>query len=1260
MKQSFGNAVVVTRHWRVLLSTVMSLLVIGSNWACSRDASDASQNKNFRPYTLTHRRAADVKPVLAEAIRQTDANALVTGGVDEKQILVAGSADAHQVAKKLLAALDQDAAIATNTPEFQRSVAEPVMRAYACTADQLAAKAKHLRHAFANQKGFAVAADKATSRLMVMASDAIQRQIPGLLAGNSPAVMPVDEPNPRAGAGKSVPLVHIDARTMASRLRQLLAQRLRALNVQRPGQEEYELVTKAHPSMRLIADIQRREMVIGGRGVLADQMQRLIRAFDTAGPTDSKSVRIVALRNARIAKVAKAVDAIRLGGVSGFMLGSSAPHRQSPSLGAAEPNVRGGMIAQVNYFQDAAAADTDAPPREGNAGDRPELDNELQDRQDRLRQLGVDVEVETLEDLDVIILRGRDRDVNQILSVIEEIERLSAEAEPIVEIEPLKFVGSQAMADLIEQISDDLIGGRQGRVSVTPLIKPNSLLLIGWGEAVKAIKELIVKLDQPVLPDSELKVFRLRHAPAVTASATIMSFFSGRTGLGTKVLATPEPRTNALIVRASPRDMAEVQLLIERIDTPGGDAVSQMKVFELKNSLATALAATIQRAIVAARGGPGAGGKSSVLEFLTVDERGKRAIQSGVLNDVRITADPRTNTLLVTAPEQSMRLVAELIRQLDASPSSVAQIKVFGIVHGAAADLVIMLRSLVPSAAGTAIGPQLPGAEGETSMVPLRFSVDTRTNTIIATGSMGDLAIIEALLLRLDQETTNKRRTTVYRLKNSPALDVAAAINEILRIERQVEQISPGTANPFQRSESEVIVVPEPVSNSVIISATPEYFDEIKQLVDDLDEQPAQVQIEVIIAEVDLGNVDEFGIELGLQDSLLFDRSLLGDLLTTVSTQTQSTADGVITNTNEIVQSATNTPGFGFNNQPLGNSGSTQALSKSDKIGTQGLSHFSVGRMNNELGFGGMVLSASSESVSVLIRALQASQRLEVLSRPHITTLDNQPAFIQVGEKVPRIESTTFSQFGQTNSIVLDNVGLIIGVTPRISPTGHVVMELDVEKSKLGSTQDGIPISISESGEVIKSPRIKTSTAQATINAASDQTVILGGLITKNQAEIHRRVPFLSDIPVIGQLFRYDFTEERREELLIILTPRVINGPEDQQRLLDIETQRMSWTSADVHELHGDSGLCTTPDCPYCQSDTPVIYPDLMPRGLEPVDPMTDPIDLPVLPDAAAVRYDSAAGQRSILAGPQAVIGGPLLSTEPQFVPADAVFSQSE
>ena len=125
-------------------------------------------------------------------------------------------------------------------------------------------------------------------------------------------------------------------------------------------------------------------------------------------------------------------------------------------------------------------------------------------------------------------------------------------------------------------------------------------------------------------------------------------------------------------------------------------------------------------------------------------------------------------------------------------------------------------------------------------------------------------------------------------------------------------------------------------------------------------------------------------------------------------------------------------------------------------------------------------------------------------------------------------------------------------------------------------------------------------TAQATVSAADGETIILGGLITKSNQEIHRKVPVLGNVPVLKNLFRFDSVITRRTELLIILTPRVIRSREDSERLKQTEMARMHWCAADVYDIQGDINymldpVMIMPD----EAKTEIIYPDQQPRGLE-------------------------------------------------------------
>ena len=435
------------------------------------------------------------------------------------------------------------------------------------------------------------------------------------------------------------------------------------------------------------------------------------------------------------------------------------------------------------------------------------------------------------------------------------------------------------------------------------------------------------------------------------------------------------------------------------------------------------------------------------------------------------------------------------------------------------------------------------------------------------------------------------RENHVYRLKNSPAQNVATAITSFLTNVRSLQTATPGVISPFAQIEQEVIVVAEPVSNSLIVSATPRYFNEIKEIVDKLDERPPMVMIQVLIADVQLSDTEQFGIELGLQDGLLFDRSVLSN---------------IATDSSQVLK-----PGFAFNNQDLGNS--PNAGANANQVGTQGLSSFALNRSDPTLGFGGFVLSASSENVSVLLRALKVNQRIEVLSRPQVMTLDNQQAFIQVGQIVQIITGSTSNTVGQTNTVTPTNVGLILTVTPRISPDNIVAMQIDAQNSNLGSEAEGTPIT-AINGQIIREPPINITLAQTTVSAVDGQTVVLGGLITKNKTDFHRKVPWVGDIPVLGRLFRYDGVSNQRHELLIIMTPHIVRNETQADEIKKIEAARMNWCLGDVIAMTGDISLRPRSG-DWSDKDTDVIYPDVNPRAekISPTDekPFTESIPTP-------------------------------------------------
>jgi type II secretory pathway component GspD/PulD (secretin) len=508
----------------------------------------------------------------------------------------------------------------------------------------------------------------------------------------------------------------------------------------------------------------------------------------------------------------------------------------------------------------------------------------------------------------------------------------------------------------------------------------------------------------------------------------------------------------------------------------------------------------------------------------------------------------------------------------------------------------------------------------------LRITYDERTNSIIAAGSSDELLVVEAILLRLDAGESRSRLNKVYRLKNASAQDVALALQDWLLRKREVEQTAPGVLSPYSQLEREVVVVAEIGSNSLIVSATPAYYEELEGIIQQLDEQAPMVMIQVLIGEVRLGDADEFGVELGLQDSVLFDRSLLGDISNiTTTTQTQSPGGAVTNVTQQVVQTASLTPGFNFGNPALGlpNSGSDTSLATAARVGGQGVSSFAVNRIAPDLGFGGFVLSASSNSVSMLLRALQETRRLEVLSRPQIMALDNQDGRAFVGQIIPIIVGTTFNQLGSPiNTIEQQPVGLELIVRPRISPEDLVVMQISAVKRELGPVDQGIPIAFAANGDPIRSPIINSTEAQTTVSAVGGQTVVLSGLLTKRDEALHRRVPLLGDIPLVGALFRFDSSRQVRTELLIVLTPHVIRSRAESDRLKQVESSRINWCLSDVVDMHGPAGLRSRSDM-LGAAEAEVVYPTIEPGEMPLPEPAPTGEMLPPAMTPPDVSLDS-------------------------------------
>ncbi|MEO8269064.1 MAG: secretin N-terminal domain-containing protein, partial [Aureliella sp.] len=792
---------------------------------------------------------------------------------------------------------------------------------------------------FYNVPDLRVTTEPSTGKLMVMAPQSVHReiatQIDGFMQQNRISAGDRGANNLASTRQQSYDLQTLDWRGLEDALQRLAGERL-SVTTERGGEvANLQLANMAGQPDIIQVDRRQNKVTLLGAAPSTAGWTQVVRTLDQGAVDPRSATRILPLAPAQPRSVKRAFRLVKTtiqeegGNQGGNNQAGGATGEARVEVGA------DGLATAMGSFDTLSAAS-------GVFGE---------------------VQIEFIEEIDMVIIRGRPQDVERALKVIDEIKRQAKDSQPEVEIYPLKNANGEAVAALVTQLYETVYAPRQGSVSITALGQPNALLLIGRAETVESVKSLIEKIDQPLDPQNQLKVIPLLHASSEDLQARIREFFvnnpggdtTTRTGLGTRVKVLSDYRTNSLIVQAAPREMLEVEKLISELDIQSTTAQSGLRVFRLKNTLADDLRTVIEEVISGPTADEGGGTSQATPpsgKITIVGDNGQSSIESGILAGVVVTSDPSANALLVRAPAQSMELIAKLIEELDRMPSAEAKIKVYPIENGDATQLSQTLQQLYglqvtagqnPNGGLFGLGnlnqPALT-AGGESSLVQLRITPELRTNSIIVSGSTADLQVIEALLYRLDIEGVENRKTEVIWLRNATAQAVATAVTTYVSQQRQVNQLLVQTnqfISVFDQVDREVFVVADPDTNSLILSATPRYFETMLKVIERLDRRPPLVEIQVMIAEVRLDDSFELGAEWGIQDGLLFDR--------------QSATGGTLAS-----------PPFNILSPLTGPS--RAGLGQTQNVAGQGISSFGLGRTSSTAaGVGGLVLSASSEAV---------------------------------------------------------------------------------------------------------------------------------------------------------------------------------------------------------------------------------------------------------------------------------------------------------
>lgn len=432
-----------------------------------------------------------------------------------------------------------------------------------------------------------------------------------------------------------------------------------------------------------------------------------------------------------------------------------------------------------------------------------------------------------------------------------------------------------------------------------------------------------------------------------------------------------------------------------------------------------------------------------------------------------------SNTLILTDRANNVRRVVSLIERIDKEQQS-QTIRVIKVENTDATALAQIIGQL----AGTLNADE--AAKGRAIQQTL-VQVDEGLNALIIRAPEKDFPLLEALIFELDVERKNEGNVHVKYLKHAEAADLVTILNGIIQDK---------AAEGQEASESPLItkisIQADEVGNSLVIRANQEAYEELLEVIDQLDVRRSQVFIEAIIAEV----LERDGEILGV----------------------------------DWVGSFRNSSG--------------QEITKANPSFSTEESGFQVGFVNKYVRtLNGLVLP----DLGIVLTALREDSNSNVISTPSMLTLDNEEAEIVVGQEVPFITGS-FTQGGTDlpnanpfQTIERKEVGLTLRITPQINAGGAILLEVSQELSRIS------PTIVEGASDLITDKR----TINTKVLVDDGQIIVLGGLIRTDEKDTYERTPVLGDIPYLGALFRKKTKNKDKINMMIFLRPTIVRNPGD-------------------------------------------------------------------------------------------------------------------
>lgn len=450
--------------------------------------------------------------------------------------------------------------------------------------------------------------------------------------------------------------------------------------------------------------------------------------------------------------------------------------------------------------------------------------------------------------------------------------------------------------------------------------------------------------------------------------------------------------------------------------------------------------------------------------------------------------------------------------------TSVLELKGFTVVPSGTKAYKIIPSSLAKQAGNILAEEKMPVDESYiTRLLPLKHitaaealkflqPIISRNGHISAFGPGNLLMVVDStlnieklmsILERIDQPPVHEAPPgiNVYFLENADATDLAKVLDGIIKSAQSAKKSFPTLEIPF----TEVTITPDKATNSLVIMASPEGYQNIVQVIKSLDKRKRQVYVEAMIIEASIDKLKELGVKWRATATHKGEPIVVGGFGTVSSDTLLNILSGL---------SGAMVGGMGnFINVPVTN------------ITSGGFSTSNL----------------TIPGFAALFSLSDFRDAINVLSTPQILTSDNEEAEIVVGENVPFISKrerdiTTTSTV--LSSIERKDVGITLKITPQITEGDYVKINLYQEISAVKEEPESIVTTVG--------PTTTKRSTKTSIVVKDSQTVVIGGLMQERDEDTMTKTPLLGDIPILGWLFKNKTTSKQKTNLLVFLTPHVI------------------------------------------------------------------------------------------------------------------------